>query len=90
MFTLRLRTSGIRLARCMSTPSGPTYTHILSTRPQPSVALLTLNRPKALNALSSALFQELNHALQEADADEAIGAIVLTGSEKAFAGSCPA
>lgn len=47
-----------------------------------------MNRPKALNALSSPLFEELNDALRKFDADEDIGAIVLTGSERAFAGMC--
>lgn len=61
------------------------YTHVLVTRPEPAVALITLNRPKALNALSSPLFSELNQALQAVDADDAVGAIVLTGSDKAFA-----
>jgi enoyl-CoA hydratase len=65
--------------------SSTQYTHILTSRPEPSVFLVTLNRPKALNALSSPLFQELNQALEEADNDDAIGAMVLTGSEKAFA-----
>jgi enoyl-CoA hydratase len=49
------------------------------------VGIITLNRPKQLNALSPALMQELGDALRALDADEAIGAIVLTGSEKAFA-----
>ena len=49
------------------------------------VALLTLNRPKQLNALNPELMQELGQALQAADADEATGAIVITGNEKAFA-----
>lgn len=49
------------------------------------VGLVTLNRPKQLNALNPQLMQELGRALQELDADEAIGAIVLTGNEKAFA-----
>ncbi len=49
------------------------------------VGLVTLNRPKALNALSDALMDELGEALKAFDADENIGAIVLTGSEKAFA-----
>jgi enoyl-CoA hydratase len=62
------------------------YTHILTTRPDPSVALITLNRPKALNALNSPLFVELNRALLEADGNAEVGAIVLTGSERAFAG----
>src|SRR3954451_21093952 len=49
------------------------------------VGLVTLNRPKQLNALNPQLMQELGKALQELDADAAIGAIVLTGNEKAFA-----
>ena len=49
------------------------------------VGLVTLNRPKALNALNDALMDELGAALREFDADDAIGAIVVTGSEKAFA-----
>ena len=49
------------------------------------VKLITLNRPKALNALNNALFADLIDALKKADQDEAIKAIVLTGSEKAFA-----
>lgn len=47
---------------------------------------VTLNRPKALNALSSPLFEELNDALSKYDENKDIGAIVITGSEKAFAG----
>ena len=49
------------------------------------VGLITLNRPKALNALCDQLMVELGMALRTFDADAAIGAIVLTGSEKAFA-----
>src|SRR6266446_7470425 len=49
------------------------------------VALVTLNRPKQLNALNPQLMQELGAALQAFDADEGVGAIVITGSEKAFA-----
>ena len=49
------------------------------------VGLIRLNRPKALNALNSRLINELNHALDQFEADGAIGCIVLTGSEKAFA-----
>jgi len=49
------------------------------------VGLLTLNRPKALNALNDALMDELGAALLAFDADDAIGAIVITGNEKAFA-----
>jgi enoyl-CoA hydratase len=49
------------------------------------VGLITLNRPKALNALNDELMNELGQALLAFDADDGIGAIVVTGSEKAFA-----
>ena len=49
------------------------------------VALITLNRPKAFNALSNDLMDELTQALDAVEADEAIRAIVLTGGEKVFA-----
>ena len=49
------------------------------------VGLITLNRPKALNALCAALIRELGTALDAFEADDEIGAIVLTGSDKAFA-----
>ena len=48
-------------------------------------ALITLNRPQALNALNDTLMDELGAALRAFDADPAIGAIVITGSDKAFA-----
>ena len=47
--------------------------------------LITLNRPKQLNALNDALMDELGAALLAFDADPAIGCIVITGNEKAFA-----
>jgi enoyl-CoA hydratase len=50
-----------------------------------AVALVTLNRPKALNALNAALMAELSAALDGFEADPEIRAIVITGSEKAFA-----
>jgi enoyl-CoA hydratase len=49
------------------------------------VGIITLNRPKALNALCDALVHELGAALTDFEADAGIGAIVITGSEKAFA-----
>jgi enoyl-CoA hydratase len=49
------------------------------------VGLITFNRPKALNALNPELIKELAQALDAFEADDGIGAIVLTGSEKAFA-----
>ena len=61
-----------------------TYETIL-TEVQGNIALITLNRPQALNALSMQLTQELTDALRRYDADPSIGCMVLTGSEKAFA-----
>ncbi|PWF49138.1 enoyl-CoA hydratase [Massilia glaciei] len=49
------------------------------------VAVIRLNRPKALNALNDNMMNELGDALYKFDADPAIGCIILTGSEKAFA-----
>jgi enoyl-CoA hydratase len=49
------------------------------------VGLITLNRPQALNALNAQLISELNQVLDACEADGEIGAMVLTGSEKAFA-----
>ena len=49
------------------------------------VGLITLNRPTALNALSGPLMADLAQALDELEADDGIGALVLTGSDKAFA-----
>ncbi|QTI69224.1 enoyl-CoA hydratase [Gordonia polyisoprenivorans] len=49
------------------------------------VGIITLNRPKALNALNTELMTEVVAAVKEFDADAGIGAIVLTGSQKAFA-----
>ena len=57
----------------------------LLTETRGAVALITLNRPKALNALNSTVMAELTEALSAFGKDGAIGAIVLTGSEKAFA-----
>ena len=61
-----------------------TYENIIVSN-EGRVGLITLNRPKALNALNDALMDELGAALLAFDANEDIGAIVITGSEKAFA-----
>jgi enoyl-CoA hydratase len=58
-------------------------TIIVETRGR--VGLIRLNRPQALNALSTRLMEELEEALDAFEADDAIGAIVLTGNERAFA-----
>ena len=55
------------------------------TETRGKVGLITLNRPKALNALNSQVLAEVVSALKLYDADAAIGAVVITGSEKAFA-----
>lgn len=67
--------------------STATYEYIKAERTgeKKNVALITLNRPKALNALCNGLMRELRSALNEYEADASIAAIVLTGSEKAFA-----
>ena len=49
------------------------------------VGIITLHRPKALNALCDALFDDLIHAVKAFDDDETIGCMVITGSGKAFA-----
>jgi enoyl-CoA hydratase len=61
-----------------------TYENILVTQ-HGKVALITLNRPKALNALSPDLTRELGEALKLLEQDPRTAAVVLTGSEKAFA-----
>ena len=60
------------------------YENIL-TETRGRIGLITLHRPKALNALNDSLMDELGQALEAFDADDNIGAIVLTGSERAFA-----
>jgi enoyl-CoA hydratase len=61
-----------------------TYQNILIER-RGAVGIVTLNRPQALNALNAALVAELASAIDEFEHDDAIGAIVLTGNDKAFA-----
>ncbi|WP_280347943.1 enoyl-CoA hydratase-related protein, partial [Nocardia neocaledoniensis] len=50
-----------------------------------AVGWITLNRPKALNALNKQVLDDVVAALEELEADDSIGAVVITGSEKAFA-----
>jgi len=57
----------------------------LKVQTRDRAALVTLHRPEALNALSTPMMVELGRALDAAEGDAAIGAIVLTGNEKAFA-----
>lgn len=70
--------------RAFSTPASLQYL-LTEMRADGKVALVTLNRPKALNALCDGLINELNTVLAQFDKDPNVGAIVLTGSERAFA-----
>lgn len=59
------------------------YEHIL-VETRGAVGMITLNRPKAMNALCADLAREIAEAVDAYEADDAIGALVVTGSEKAF------
>ncbi|KAI1467322.1 ClpP/crotonase [Daldinia caldariorum] len=74
-----------RTTRQFSATATRSYEYILVSEPRPGVGQVTLNRPKALNALSTPLINELNQALDELNSSDGISAIILTGSEKAFA-----
>lgn len=69
------------------TAQAPNYELITveKTGEKKNVGLITLNRPKALNALCDKLVIEVIQAIKEFDGDDSVGAMVLTGSEKAFA-----
>ena len=60
------------------------YEHII-TESRGNVGLITINRPKVLNALSSDVMDEIGNAIDSFEGDSEIGAIVITGSEKVFA-----
>ncbi|KAI9105918.1 ClpP/crotonase-like domain-containing protein [Phlyctochytrium arcticum] len=79
-----LQVRAIKPCRQFSATSLSSYEYI-KTEKRGRVALVTLHRPKALNALCTPLMMELNAALAEFDKDASIGAMVLTGSHKAFA-----
>ena len=61
-----------------------TYANIL-VETKGRVGVIRLNRPQALNALNKALVEELSQAIDAFDADDAIGCLLITGNEKAFA-----
>ncbi|KAK0748768.1 ClpP/crotonase-like domain-containing protein [Apiosordaria backusii] len=73
------------VVRYSSTGGSPQYEFIQVTEPRPGVGQITLNRPKALNALSTPLITELNSALSTFQSSPTTSVILLTGSEKAFA-----
>ena len=91
---LRLSSTSLRAfcptmttSRNLSTTLPLSYEYILTEKrgEKQDVGLITLNRPRALNALCDGLMAEVSEALKDYDGDSTIGAIVLTGSQKAFA-----
>src|SRR5207253_8322931 len=64
---------------------GPHMEPLVLSEKRGRVGWVTLNRPKALNALNDALIDQLVAALQGFDSEKGVGAIVITGSDKAFA-----
>jgi len=97
MSSVRLLHQGSRLARStvlskvaprlfFSTSAlKDSYDYVKVDKRENGVAVITLHRPKALNALCDALFEDLIHAATALDQDENTGCLVLTGSQKAFA-----
>ncbi|EJD03408.1 ClpP/crotonase [Fomitiporia mediterranea MF3/22] len=81
---LRPMSSSSSSSWATQTSSNP-FTNIIPSSPSEGVALITLNRPKALNALNGALISELNNALESIEQDDSVKAVVITGSERAFA-----
>ncbi|XP_033218617.1 probable enoyl-CoA hydratase, mitochondrial [Belonocnema kinseyi] len=61
------------------------FIKVETTGEKKNVGLITLNRPKALNALCDKLMTEVNEAIKKFDNEDTVGAVVITGSEKAFA-----
>ncbi|KAI0911481.1 ClpP/crotonase-like domain-containing protein [Ustulina deusta] len=74
-----------RVARPFSSTPARSYEYLLTSNPKPGVGQVTLNRPKALNALCTPLITELNQALREFNSADDVSVIILTGSERAFA-----
>ncbi len=73
--------------RAMSSAAASTTAEqLVLTERKGAVTILTLNRPKALNALSTPLFDALNKELDAAEADDGVGAVIITGGDKVFAG----
>jgi 1,4-dihydroxy-2-naphthoyl-CoA synthase len=73
------------LAASAPTTLKDSYEYIQVEQKESGVGLIRLHRPKAMNALSDALFQDLIHAATALDQDDSVGCLVLTGSTKAFA-----
>ncbi|PHH78050.1 hypothetical protein CDD82_3251 [Ophiocordyceps australis] len=71
--------------RAVRTYGSKAYEYIQTSSPKPGVGQVTLNRPKALNALCTPLIKELNTALNDYNTADDTSVIILTGSQKAFA-----
>jgi len=80
-----VRAPAFAAARCYSAAAQPEMIIVSKAGDNDSVGLITLNRPKALNALCSPLMAEVAVALDDFQNDDTIGAIVITGSDRAFA-----
>ena len=82
-----LSVAGLCAGRRLASSAPAAYEHILVSQRGESgrVTLIQLNRPKSLNALCSPLMSELLAAVTAAERDPAVGAVVITGSDKAFA-----
>ena len=85
--SLLKRTAAPSAAASLSTSTRLAYEYIKTEKKgeKQNVGLVQLNRPRALNALCDALMAEVGEALKDFDSDPSIGAMILTGNEKAFA-----
>ena len=81
----RVRAPTVRFMSAVAAATPPYEMIKVESRAGGAVSLITLHRPKALNALCAQLIAEINAAATAADADAGVAAIVLTGSERAFA-----
>uniref|UniRef100_A0A6P7GLN6 Probable enoyl-CoA hydratase, mitochondrial n=1 Tax=Diabrotica virgifera virgifera TaxID=50390 RepID=A0A6P7GLN6_DIAVI len=75
----------VRLFSVAATKENYEFIKVSKTGEKQNVGLIQLNRPKALNALCNGLICEVSEALNSFDTDKSVGAVVITGSEKAFA-----
>ncbi|KAH6998657.1 ClpP/crotonase-like domain-containing protein [Ilyonectria sp. MPI-CAGE-AT-0026] len=83
--TARAPFQALTLPRLARAYSSKIYEFIQVSQPKPGVSQVTLNRPKALNALCTPLIKELNEALVGLNGSDETSVIILTGSQKAFA-----
>ncbi|MCF6794402.1 enoyl-CoA hydratase-related protein [Corynebacterium pseudokroppenstedtii] len=82
--TMNEKNSGNKASESKVQPDSAEYETVLVSQ-DGRVATVTLNRPRALNALNAALVRDLVDAVETLDTDPSVGVIVITGSEKAFA-----